>query len=105
MEWRLASDSSGVVIDLTGVVVSFCFRFAFVFFAGLAIEKREFVKKNYKDLKTKNPSFPFLVRECEGAEAKVWARYDKGVEKNVSVEGLTAKSVEEQLQTLVTQKA
>ncbi|QDZ25084.1 subunit 2 of NADH dehydrogenase [Chloropicon primus] len=66
---------------------------------------REFVKKNYKDLKTKNPSFPFLVRECEGAEAKVWARYDKGVEKNVSVEGLTAKSVEEQLQTLVTQKA
>ena len=68
-------------------------------------KKREFVKKNYKDLKTKNPSFPFLVRECEGAEAKVWARYDKGVEKNVSVEGLTAKSVEEQLQTLVTQKA
>ena len=65
---------------------------------------REFVKQNYKELKTKNPSFPFLVRECEGAEAKVWARYDKGVEKSVSVENMTTKNVEESLQALVSGK-
>ena len=65
---------------------------------------RDFVKGNYKDLKTKNPSFPFLVRECEGTEAKVWARYDRGVEKSVSVEGMTTKSVEESLQRLVGEK-
>ncbi len=39
--------------------------------------RRDFVQSNYKELKTANPTFPFLVRECEGAEAKVWARYGK----------------------------
>merc|ERR1712039_869474 len=58
---------------------------------------RDFVKQNYKELKTANPSFPFLVRECEGTEAKVWARYDLGVEKSLSVEGQTAKNVETSL--------
>ena len=58
---------------------------------------RDFVKQNYKELKTANPSFPFLVRECEGTEAKVWARYDLGVEKSLSLEGQTAKNVEASL--------
>jgi len=39
--------------------------------------RRDFVQSNYKELKTANPTFPFLVRECEGVEAKVWARYGK----------------------------
>jgi len=42
-----------------------------------------------------------LVRECQGAEAKVWARYGAGKETEVSVEGMTAKSVEESLKELV----
>lgn len=35
--------------------------------------------KNYKDLKVQNPAFPFLIRECSGIEAKVWARYGECV--------------------------
>ena len=42
---------------------------------------RDFVQTNYKDLKTVNPTFPFLVRECEGIEAKIWARYGKKKKK------------------------
>jgi NADH dehydrogenase (ubiquinone) 1 alpha subcomplex subunit 2 len=52
-------------------------------------------------LKTVNPTFPFLVRECEGVEAKIWARYDLGVEKSLSVEGLDVAKVEKSLKDLV----
>ena len=65
---------------------------------------RDFVQTNYKDLKTTNPTFPFLVRECEGVEAKIWARYDFGVEKSASVEGLDVGKVEKTLQDLVKEK-
>mmetsp|Transcript_10063 Transcript_10063/g.25093 ORF Transcript_10063/g.25093 Transcript_10063/m.25093 type:complete len:95 (-) Transcript_10063:1131-1415(-) len=65
---------------------------------------RDFVQSNYKELKTANPTFPFLVRECEGVEAKVWARYDFGVEKSLSVEGMDATKVEKSVQQLVTEK-
>jgi len=61
---------------------------------------REFVQKNYKDLKVNNPTFPFLIRECKGTEAKIWARYEHGVEKSALVEGLDAASVEKSLKAL-----
>jgi NADH dehydrogenase (ubiquinone) 1 alpha subcomplex subunit 2 len=62
---------------------------------------RDYVQANYKELKTVNPTFPFLVRECEGVEAKIWARYDLGVEKSLSVEGLDVAKVEKSLKDLV----
>jgi len=62
---------------------------------------RDFVRLHYKDLKSKNNGFPFLVRECQGAEAKVWARFGAGKETAVSVEGMNAKSVEDSLKELV----
>jgi len=65
---------------------------------------RDFVQTNYKDLKTVNPTFPFLVRECEGIEAKIWARYELGVEKSISVEGLDVANVEKSVQQLVKEK-
>lgn len=37
--------------------------------------RREFVKKNYGDIKSRNPSLPFLVRECSGVQPQLWARY------------------------------
>ncbi|AQK42871.1 NADH dehydrogenase [ubiquinone] 1 alpha subcomplex subunit 2 [Zea mays] len=40
---------------------------------------REFVKKNYGDIKARNPSLPFLVRECSGVQPQLWARYASGV--------------------------
>lgn len=36
---------------------------------------RDFITKNYKDLKSANPDFPILVREASGIEAKLVARY------------------------------
>ncbi|ONM39046.1 Transcription initiation factor IIB-2 [Zea mays] len=50
---------------------------------------REFVKKNYGDIKACNPSLPFLVRECSGVQPQLWARYDSMIEntsKNKNVE-------------------
>ncbi|KAK2075821.1 hypothetical protein QBZ16_001562 [Prototheca wickerhamii] len=61
------------------------------------------LRHNYKDLKSANPQFPILVREASGIEAKLVARYDKGVEKSVSVDGLSATEVGKKLQSLVKQ--
>ncbi|CAM8901861.1 unnamed protein product [Rhodiola kirilowii] len=36
---------------------------------------REFVQKNYKELKTLNPKLPILIRECSGTEPQLWARF------------------------------
>ena len=36
---------------------------------------------NYEAVKAANPQLPFLVRECQNAQATVMARYDFGVEK------------------------
>ena len=38
---------------------------------------REFVEKHYVDLKQKNPTFPFLIRECGGIQSRLYARYGK----------------------------
>lgn len=38
---------------------------------------RTFVEKNYKDLKSLNPKFPILIRECSGIQPQMWARYGK----------------------------
>ncbi len=40
-------------------------------------KKRNFVAKNYWDIKKQNPNFPFLVRECENADPYIIARYSK----------------------------
>uniref|UniRef100_F6HJ94 Ribosomal protein/NADH dehydrogenase domain-containing protein n=1 Tax=Vitis vinifera TaxID=29760 RepID=F6HJ94_VITVI len=37
---------------------------------------RAFVERNYKDLKTLNPKFPILIRECNGTRPQLWARYE-----------------------------
>ncbi|XP_059635665.1 NADH dehydrogenase [ubiquinone] 1 alpha subcomplex subunit 2 [Cornus florida] len=62
---------------------------------------RSFVEKNYKDLKTLNPKFPILIRECSGTEPQLWARYDMGVERGIRLEGLTEAQILKALQDLV----
>ncbi|GFV80239.1 NADH dehydrogenase 1 alpha subcomplex subunit 2 [Trichonephila clavipes] len=32
-----------------------------------------------------NPAFPILIRECEGIEPRIYARYDFGKETSVSL--------------------
>jgi len=36
---------------------------------------RDFIMSSYQELKKANPTFPILIRECAGAEAKLIARY------------------------------
>lgn len=42
---------------------------------SLTCTRREFVLKNYAEMKAANPLFPILIREALGAEAKLVARY------------------------------
>ena len=49
---------------------------------------RDFVKFHYRDIKILNPQVPFLV-ETAGSDATLVAQFDKGVEKQVSIEGLS----------------
>ncbi|KFM28882.1 NADH dehydrogenase [ubiquinone] 1 alpha subcomplex subunit 2 [Auxenochlorella protothecoides] len=65
-------------------------------------ELRDFIFGSYKDLKKANPNFPILIREASGVEAKLIARYDLGVEKTVSIDGLPAADISKQLEALVT---
>ncbi|XVF19520.1 hypothetical protein REPUB_Repub11eG0117800 [Reevesia pubescens] len=62
---------------------------------------RSFVEKSYKDLKTLNPKFPILIRECSGIEPQMWARYDMGVERGIRLEGLTEPQILKALEDLV----
>lgn len=76
-------------------------RFLFCQNSSESAQVREFVQKNYKELKTLNPKFPFLIRECRGVEPQLWARYDMGVERAVRLDGLSAADINKKLEELV----
>ena len=46
---------------------------------------RQFVEKCYVPLKSANPNFPIMVRECSGIQPKLWARYGYGREESVDL--------------------
>ncbi|VAH31381.1 unnamed protein product [Triticum turgidum subsp. durum] len=52
-------------------------RFLFCQSSPASGPAREFVKKNYGDIKTRNPTLPVLIRECSGVQPQLWARYGK----------------------------
>ncbi|CAK1541337.1 unnamed protein product [Leptosia nina] len=54
---------------------------------------REFINKNYVNIKKENPNFPILIRECNGIQPRIWARYDKGVERSAPLTNLSASDV------------
>mmetsp|Transcript_12313 Transcript_12313/g.23923 ORF Transcript_12313/g.23923 Transcript_12313/m.23923 type:complete len:90 (-) Transcript_12313:480-749(-) len=62
---------------------------------------RDFLKSSYVPLKQANPKFPLLVRECEGAQPRVMARFAKGKEEAISVEGMSAKEVQGVVEKLI----
>jgi hypothetical protein len=39
------------------------------------LRDREFITRNYTDLKALNPTLPILIRECSGVQPRLWARY------------------------------
>lgn len=54
---------------------------------------REFVEKHYVPLKTANPNFPILVRECSGIQPKLWARYGYGREESFELGNKSSKDL------------
>ncbi|CAK9881642.1 unnamed protein product [Sphagnum jensenii] len=62
---------------------------------------REFITRNYVDLKALNPTLPLLIRECSGVQPCLWARYDYGVERSVPLDGLAAHEIDVKLEELV----
>ncbi|VDM46029.1 unnamed protein product [Toxocara canis] len=54
---------------------------------------RQFIQNDYVPLKKANKNFPILIRECSGILPRIWARYEYGVELNVSLEDATREKV------------
>ncbi|EEH55390.1 uncharacterized protein MICPUCDRAFT_19041 [Micromonas pusilla CCMP1545] len=66
---------------------------------------RNFLLKSYKAMKAASPTTPILIREASGVEGGFVARYDFGVEKKFSLEGLDAKAVEKEVTGVLKQSA
>jgi len=62
---------------------------------------RQFVVSQYPELKKHNPDLPILVRESDGTPARAFARFERGVERNVMLDGLDEKSVATKLTELI----
>ncbi|GAM82800.1 hypothetical protein ANO11243_007860 [Dothideomycetidae sp. 11243] len=62
---------------------------------------RSFLVRAYPTMKKNNPSTPILIREAQGIEPKVWARYGFGKEKVESLAGLDDKAIEDKVTQLV----
>ncbi|GFH13432.1 L51_S25_CI-B8 domain-containing protein, partial [Haematococcus lacustris] len=70
--------------------------------AGAASQgARDFLLANYAEMKKANPHFPILVRESAGVEAKLIARYDRGVERSVSIQNDGPEAIISKLQSLL----
>ncbi|KAF8314997.1 NADH dehydrogenase, alpha subcomplex, subunit 2 [Clavulina sp. PMI_390] len=62
---------------------------------------REFIQSAYPALKKSNPDLPVLIREAKGTPARVFARFERGVEKHVELDGLNATDVQSKVSTLL----
>ncbi|KAJ8735098.1 hypothetical protein PYW08_014348 [Mythimna loreyi] len=62
---------------------------------------RNFIQKHYVAIKKENPKFPILIRECAGVQPRVWARYEKGAERSVSLTDQSAENVLTAIKQLV----
>mmetsp|Transcript_48139 Transcript_48139/g.55443 ORF Transcript_48139/g.55443 Transcript_48139/m.55443 type:complete len:102 (+) Transcript_48139:42-347(+) len=76
-------------------------RFVFCSSSQHSAGMRQFVAKNYSAIKTQNPQFPLLVRECLAADPYIIARYEFGVEKKLFTENLNHEEVGEAVKILV----
>ncbi|NWU93247.1 NDUA2 dehydrogenase, partial [Upupa epops] len=65
---------------------------------------REFIEQHYVTLKKANPDFPILIRECSGVQPRLWARYEFGKEKSVSLNNMSVDEVAKALENIVKNK-
>ncbi|PSN69098.1 NADH dehydrogenase, alpha subcomplex, subunit 2 [Corynespora cassiicola Philippines] len=76
-------------------------RFLFCQTGEASAATRNFLTKSYPTMKKHNPHTPILIREASGIEPKVFARYDFGKEKSISLKGLDDKAIEQSVTDLV----
>ncbi|KAI0037112.1 thioredoxin-like protein [Vararia minispora EC-137] len=62
---------------------------------------RQFVQANYPVIKKHNPNLPFMIREATGTPARVFARFERGVEKHVELDNLSSEDVAEKVAQLL----
>ncbi|KAE8223216.1 hypothetical protein CF319_g3717 [Tilletia indica] len=62
---------------------------------------RQYLLQNYAAIKSANPETPFLVREASGIPARVYARFERGLERSVDLEGASAADVEKRISQLL----
>ncbi|KAF5354331.1 hypothetical protein D9756_007220 [Leucocoprinus leucothites] len=80
-------------------------RFLFSQSGPASAGTREFVLARYNSIKQHNPDLPVLIREAEGTPARAFARFERGVERHVELEGLAAKDVESKVSQLLVSSA
>ncbi|KAL4659834.1 NADH dehydrogenase ubiquinone 1 alpha subcomplex subunit 2 [Arapaima gigas] len=65
---------------------------------------RQFVEQHYVTLKKANPQVPILIRECSGVQPKLWARYEFGTERSITLNNMNVDQVAKALETMVNTK-
>ncbi|KAI5818861.1 NADH-ubiquinone oxidoreductase 105 kDa subunit [Pyronema omphalodes] len=76
-------------------------RFLFCQTGEQSAAVRQFLQKSYPVMKKHNPYTPILIREAQGIEPKLFARYEFGKETQVPLTGLSGKQIEEKVATIV----
>ncbi|KAF8632666.1 hypothetical protein AX17_004798 [Amanita inopinata Kibby_2008] len=62
---------------------------------------RQFIQSHYPVIKKHNPDLPVLIREATGTPARAFARFERGVEKHVELDNLSATDVESKISRLL----
>ncbi|CAL1528037.1 unnamed protein product [Lymnaea stagnalis] len=63
---------------------------------------REYLESSYVNLKLQNPKFPFLVREANDIQPKVYARYELGKESSLPLTNMSKDQVARAVESLLT---
>ncbi|KAJ2787400.1 ndufa2, NADH:ubiquinone oxidoreductase 10.5kD subunit [Coemansia interrupta] len=62
---------------------------------------RDFIGQAYPGLKQAHPGLPILIREASGVDAQIIARFERGRERKIVVDDMTAGDVEQRFRALV----
>ncbi|KAL9709515.1 hypothetical protein Ac2012v2_007253 [Leucoagaricus gongylophorus] len=76
-------------------------RFLFSQSGPASAGTRQFVLAHYSSIKQHNPDLPVLIREAKGTPARAFARFERGIERHVELEGLDSVDVKTKIMQLL----
>ncbi|RCI08628.1 hypothetical protein L249_4715 [Ophiocordyceps polyrhachis-furcata BCC 54312] len=76
-------------------------RFLFCQTSEQSAAVRSFLARAYPTMKKNNPDTPILLRDGTGTSPRVFARYERGLEKFLPLDGMVDKQIEEAVTGLV----